>query len=144
MSQVNRERLLEISGRIRDHLTQQHAAAVNDDGNCMYRAAGGARCAVGCLITDDAYHEGMEENTVDTDVVWFAVSKSLQLDGETSATCERLSEILVQWQLYHDGLGLLGRDTVGYPGWVADVSDCSPSVFEQDHIIKMIEAEEEE
>jgi hypothetical protein len=36
-----------------------------DDFSCRYRAPGGATCAVGKLLPDDAYDPGMEGNAVD-------------------------------------------------------------------------------
>lgn len=43
----------EIFDKAATHLLAQGAKSLDDDGNCMYRGAGGLRCAVGCLIPDD-------------------------------------------------------------------------------------------
>lgn len=38
--------------------------AVNEKGDCMYRAPNGLKCAVGCLIPDDKYDLRMEGRAV--------------------------------------------------------------------------------
>jgi hypothetical protein len=66
----------EIFDTVARHLFTQgeRAGIVMDDDpdnivagfSCRYRAPGGATCAVGKLIPDDAYDPGMEGNAVDT------------------------------------------------------------------------------
>lgn len=42
------------------HLLAQNAHAAGDNGTCLYRAPGGRKCAVGCLIADEHYSPEME------------------------------------------------------------------------------------
>lgn len=62
----------EIFERVRAHLLKQNARSgivvTDDDGEdsteCRYRGPDGMMCAVGCLITDEAYDERMESAAV--------------------------------------------------------------------------------
>jgi hypothetical protein len=53
--------------------------------SCRYRAPGGATCAVGRLLPDDAYDPGMEGNTVDM-------------------ICDAYADLLPAWMFDHHGL----------------------------------------
>lgn len=50
-----------------------------DDGTtmCLYRAEGGRKCAVGCLIADEHYEEFMENTTPNATPVMNALESSL-------------------------------------------------------------------
>lgn len=50
----------EIFDTVSAHLRSMPRRSI-DDGICKYRAEGGLKCAVGCLITDDEYDEEMDE-----------------------------------------------------------------------------------
>jgi hypothetical protein len=66
-----------------------------DDFSCRYRAPGGATCAVGRLLPDDAYDPGMEGNSVDTICSAYAdMLPTWMLDHE---------ELLMRLQHVHDG-----------------------------------------
>lgn len=62
----------EIFERVRAHLLKQNARSgivvTDEDGEdsteCRYRGPDGMMCAVGCLITDEAYDEAMESALV--------------------------------------------------------------------------------
>lgn len=58
---------------------EQGAPSINQTAlpTCMYRAENGNCCAVGHLITDEAYSEKLECNTVDTEIVLNAVASSI-------------------------------------------------------------------
>lgn len=45
----------EVHNKIKAHLLAQGCASVLPSDTCAYRGAGGRMCAVGCLITDEAY-----------------------------------------------------------------------------------------
>lgn len=45
----------ELFERVRTHLLAQGKRAIDKDDKCVYRAPGGLKCALGCLITDEAY-----------------------------------------------------------------------------------------
>lgn len=53
---TNQEAFNKIVARLMDGTGR----SVNDEGRCMYRAPNGLSCAVGCLIPDDEYDEGIE------------------------------------------------------------------------------------
>lgn len=56
----------EIWERVSAHLLRQgrRATVGGGDSGCMYRGRDGTSCAVGCLITDEAYDPGMEDAAV--------------------------------------------------------------------------------
>jgi hypothetical protein len=45
-------------------VVEGHGPSVNDQGSCMYRGIGGAKCAAGVLIPDDIYEPAMEGKTI--------------------------------------------------------------------------------
>ena len=52
--------MLEVFNKVEEHLLSQGERSVKFLDMCAYRGAGGLRCAVGCLIKDEFYHEGLE------------------------------------------------------------------------------------
>ena len=97
--------LIEISEKIRDHLTKQKAVSRQPSG-CAYRGADGSMCAVGCLINDDRYTSDLEHRSVPHGPVIKAIESSLGI--EINYGCVRMLEM---WQKYHDQLS--------YYRWVA-------------------------
>lgn len=60
----------EIFDTVARHLFEQGTQAYNDNiEQCRYRGPGGTKCAVGCLIPDEAYDPEMEGWSVDYVVV---------------------------------------------------------------------------
>lgn len=49
-----------IFDQVVEHLLTQGKRSVLDDGLCAYRKEDGSKCAVGCLIPDENYYEGLE------------------------------------------------------------------------------------
>ena len=47
----------EVFDRVKTHLLAQGARARNDEGLCLFHAPSGLKCAVGCLITEEAYSD---------------------------------------------------------------------------------------
>ena len=89
---------IEISEKIRDHLINQNAKALNEYGGCRYRGNNGSMCAVGCLITDEVYTPDLECATVSADRIIDALNKSgIELKHNTP-----LMFMLRNWQQYHD------------------------------------------
>ena len=43
------------------HMLKQGARSVSPDGDCAYRGVDGLMCPAGCLMSDEEYHEGLEE-----------------------------------------------------------------------------------
>jgi hypothetical protein len=54
----------QIFDRAWTHIVAQGKRAVNDEGSCLYRGENGLRCAIGALITDEAYTKDIENLTV--------------------------------------------------------------------------------
>ena len=54
----------EIFSKIVTHLLRQNAKSMDEEEHCMYRGSNGTMCAVGCLIPDELYNEGMEGQLV--------------------------------------------------------------------------------
>ena len=55
--------MLEVFNKVEAHLLAQSVRSIRKSlisDMCAYRGAGGLRCAVGCLIKDEAYHKGLE------------------------------------------------------------------------------------
>lgn len=49
-----------VFDRVCEHLIAQGRPAAGERHSCAYRGNDGSACAVGCLIPDDRYDEGME------------------------------------------------------------------------------------
>jgi len=68
--------LSEIFQKVKTHLLRQRAKAENEaTGVCSYRIDG-LSCAVGCLLTDEAYHIRLEGNSVRCKEVSAALAQS--------------------------------------------------------------------
>ena len=52
--------MLEVFNKVEAHLLLQGAKSVDCGGECLYRGEDGMSCAIGCLIKDEFYHEGLE------------------------------------------------------------------------------------
>lgn len=88
--------LVQLSETIRDHLTKQRAKSTNYNGSCKYRNDSGQMCAVGCLITDEAYDEGLEGKVAtDQDIIDALERSGVVMDEATIALARA-------WQSYHD------------------------------------------
>lgn len=59
----------EVFDTILAHLRQQGRAATDEVGDCMYRAPGGLKCAVGVLIPDENYHPELENQSANATIV---------------------------------------------------------------------------
>lgn len=66
----------EIFTTVYNHLIKQGERAVDMNDTCVYRANNGLKCAIGCLITDDAYDPKIEGVGVDAEEVITAIRKS--------------------------------------------------------------------
>lgn len=90
----------EIFDIIVTHLRQQGRPAFRDGDaeRCAYRNAEGLRCAVGCLIPEDAYDPIMEGHSIGT-VMKAAESKGFQ---DFANEIMRHAELLKRMQLVHD------------------------------------------
>lgn len=90
------KRMQEAYEKIRAHLIKQGVPAANERGGCFYRH-GDLKCAVGCLIDDEAYTPMIEGDSVYADIVQEALTQSgWALDAD-------LIEMLHDMQNAHDG-----------------------------------------
>ncbi len=121
--------LIEISERVRDHLTQQMDRSESERAaGCAYRGEEGRMCAVGCLIKDDFYTSDLEEKTVGDWGVMNAVLCSLGQPKDVDHSLEanrNLRAMLDRWQQYHDNRKPTGRASGGYADWI----DCEPGAI---------------
>jgi hypothetical protein len=91
--------------------------------SCAYRGVNGLRCAVGCLIADEAYHPDLETKSVCMPEVLLALS----LSGVPMSI--NMTMLLQRLQAFHDGVHPhLWRD-----GLIRLASECnlSPRVVEE-------------
>lgn len=56
----------EVFDQVAKHLLTQIKKSKDDEGQCLYRH-GELKCAAGCLISDDEYHDEMDQGS---DVSW--------------------------------------------------------------------------
>ena len=89
----------ELFNRVKTHLLNQGAKAVTEvvsDGinMCQYHAESGLKCAVGCLIDDNAYDFSMEGEDINDDLVYNALRKSgIDMGGKTLSILSALQHI---------------------------------------------------
>ncbi|WP_323016405.1 hypothetical protein [Castellaniella sp.] len=90
----------EIFNRVLTHLRKQgHASfgSAGDNGEtCLYRGDNGDMCAVGCLITDEAYDPAFEGDDISEQRVLNAVETSI------GRITKRQGELLMRLQRAHD------------------------------------------
>jgi hypothetical protein len=86
----------EIFNKVLDALRKQGHASINKNGSCMYRAENGDRCAVGHLISDEAYSPELEGRRASTSPVQSALASSgVPTDFDTI-------KLLMELQFAHD------------------------------------------
>jgi len=118
--------LIKMSETIRDHLTKQRMKSMaayggNMTQDCAYRGGNGLMCAVGCLITDEAYFEGLEGHCADDNRVVEALFNSLGFE-----LTEDMVNLCMVWQGYHDDT----HNGFSYRGWIDYQLDrTSPEMF---------------
>ena len=89
----------EVFDRVKTHLlaqgerSQQQPNGFQGDG-CAYHGANGLKCAVGCLITEEAYSKMLEGDPVEVDLVRAAlVASGIVDDFDTIDMLRRLQRI---------------------------------------------------
>lgn len=97
---ASKERIIEISATIRDHLIKQNAQAKNE-GDCQYMAADGKMCAVGCLLKPEHYNQEFEGFGIDHVGLNEAIGASLGVNISL-IDHDPLNVLLGDWQCYHD------------------------------------------
>lgn len=88
---------LDIVQYVKTALLKQGERSVDSFHDCAYRGDGGLKCAVGWLITDAAYSEGLEQFLVDDS----EVVQALRASGVPVAT-EGDTELMLRLQQLHD------------------------------------------
>lgn len=86
----------ELFDKVVTHLLKQNEVSGDEEG-CLYRGLGGLKCAVGCLIPDDAYSVDMENLRVSDLVNGNLLRQDLRL-----VFIEHL-DLLDELQQIHDG-----------------------------------------
>ncbi len=87
----------EIFDKVAAHLLTQNARSYYEM-SCRYRGPNGLRCAVGCLITDEAFKYELEGQSASNTMVKNALKKSL---GMTRMTVKTVG-LLMRLQSIHD------------------------------------------
>lgn len=91
----------EVFDKIVNHMLTQNAKAHDVKGMCMYRGEEGRMCAVGCLITDEAYSPDIEKNAADTEEVLQALRNSgIDIDPWSPSNTD--TQFLYEIQQIHD------------------------------------------
>jgi hypothetical protein len=85
----------EIFDKVVHHLLTQGKPAL-EGGSCRYRTADGLKCAIGCLITDDAYDASLEGRGI----VFTNVLNALTQSG--IPVTEDNGGLLIRLQSLHD------------------------------------------
>lgn len=98
--------------KIRAHLIEQGKPAKEDfSGNCVYRSEDGLKCAVGCLIDDNAYDPSLEDCTPMMDNVTYALKQSGWTFTQGQLQC--LKEMQEKHDAWCGGLDAVIRDIDG-------------------------------
>ncbi len=88
----------EVFNKVVRHLLTQNewAMMINEIGveKCMYLTPTGLKCAVGCLITDNAYHPSLENQSVSADEVQQALLRSGIVLGDNDLSLLRVLQII--------------------------------------------------
>ena len=115
--------LQEAFNTIYKHLHSMKEMSIDGSGNnCMYRGCNGNKCAVGVLIDDEHYSEGIEAKEVEEDMVLNA----LRLSGCTTTTID--TSLYMRMQEIHDDL-FHHRDREGRIENIAEEFElCIPSL----------------
>lgn len=87
------------------HLRKQGRKATDDHGMCCYRADDGLKCAVGCLIPDDLYDEGMEAMSVVGSPIYEIVCVRLDHDLQL---CGDMQDVHDEWEVERWEIGFRG------------------------------------
>lgn len=96
------ENQTKIFNIVKDHLLKQGVRSMLPMGDdCAYRGKDGLKCAVGALIKDEHYHEGLEGAAAVSPMVQVAVEKSLDLKLTAGD-----ANMLMALQWIHDSVDL--------------------------------------
>jgi hypothetical protein len=93
---VNRQAVYD---KVKAHLLAQNARAMDHEETCLYRGPYGLKCAIGCLISDEAYYSDLEMLTPSDTPVQRALAKSgVKIeDEEDELFLTRLQQVHDLW-----------------------------------------------
>lgn len=94
-----------IYDKIVNHLRKQGKPSIDLTGYCAYRGTDGLSCAVGCLISDDAYNPDIEGDSARSS----KVEEALIASG-IPMNIPKVSIFLHEMQKIHDGLPYADQD----------------------------------
>ena len=115
--------LQEIFDKVKVHLLAQGKPAVDwVTSQCRYRAPDGLKCAVGCLITDEAYTPDIEGTVLPysptrVDGSLFPVIRALQDSGIDAVESGTTRHLLRELQRAHDEMTDC-PDSTQYEPWL--------------------------
>lgn len=106
---MNQEQRQATYNKVKAHLLSQNKRAVSKDGDCLYRAPDGSKCAIGCLIPDDKYSPEFEHKSAARGIYRYGLGIKSQPEvynlGKVLATLGFTSEdehFISQLQSIHD------------------------------------------
>ena len=90
---MNNPTAQQVFDQVVTHLLTQNQQALSD-GMCMYRTPGGLKCAVGCLIPDEAYDAKMEDMQADLVVSDYSSLMHLRSHSVLLRDLQRVHDLL--------------------------------------------------
>lgn len=121
--------LQEIFDKVATHLATQGKKSLGPMGGCLYRSPDGCMCAVGCLITDEAYQESMEgwcvsevgfRNAIEQSGIEYTVENlrllsSLQSIHDVNEVAEWKTKLFRLAETFQPGLSTTVLDKLEWP-----------------------------
>lgn len=84
----------EVFDQVAKHMLKQNKRSESSNGACKYRSDDGLKCAAGCLISDDEYITGFDD---DDETSW-----SDLIANYPDLVPSEHQELIVQLQIIHD------------------------------------------
>lgn len=121
----------QVFDKVLNGLRKQGCISVNDAGVCMYRGAGGMKCGIGMLISDEHYYEGLEEEGV----IEPRVVEALSLSGVIAEEEDMALLNKLQCKLHdHYSTELQRDDNIEeYPAWLEQQAKDLAATFDLDY-----------
>ena len=95
----------DVFDRVVAHAREQGRRSMLPTGSCAYRGEDGTKCFIGALITDEAYHRGLECQGASS----HEVHEALAASGVVVETTEDVN-LCSRLQTIHDETGVAGWD----------------------------------
>ncbi|UAV84634.1 hypothetical protein PHB09_139 [Pseudomonas phage PHB09] len=81
----------EVFDQVSQHMLRQGARSKQAFNGCAYRGDGGLKCAAGCLISDEEYNSGMDNNPEGTG--WVSLKERGEVPKEHFHLISRLQKL---------------------------------------------------